>query len=254
MKISLLFLVSLQLFCENFLFRSAAANPTNLATLEQVLASKKDLWGLEAMRQTNGASYEFFADLLPPLRYVNAAFRHYPIVLCAPGSLQKARLISDGSGINTRANLNTWREIGTPVSFLVGSEPAPFGEKFAALDGPHYERGYLPIVRLDYRSGETNYREETFASIDFAEHAVLFAQFSLTQGKNGTVTARIESDSPLHETGNKICDEKGRVLVSFDKSWKWNTQQKTLTAQLSSIGKATLAIATVPMNSDVSPS
>ena len=53
-----------------------AADPPGIATLEEVLAAKQDLWGLAALRQTNGASYEFFADLLPPLRYVNAAFHH----------------------------------------------------------------------------------------------------------------------------------------------------------------------------------
>src|SRR5688572_24909165 len=73
-----------------------------LPTLEQALAAKRDLWGEAAMRQTNGASYEFFENLLPPPRYVNADFRHYPIVLSAPNSKVKARLISDGSGVNLR--------------------------------------------------------------------------------------------------------------------------------------------------------
>src|SRR6266699_4477887 len=73
---------------------------SELPTLEQALASKQDLWGLAAMRQPNGPSYEFFEKLLPPLRYVNAAFRHYPIVLSAPSAAIKARLISNGSGVN----------------------------------------------------------------------------------------------------------------------------------------------------------
>ena len=124
--------------------RTAADSP-RLATLQEVLSSKQDLWGLAALSQRNGASYEFFAGLLPPLRYVNASFRHYPIVLGAPDGLIKARLISNGSAINARANLNTWRDPGVPVSFWVGSEPRPFGEKVDALDGPRYERGSLPI-------------------------------------------------------------------------------------------------------------
>ena len=70
-----------------------------LPTLDQALAAKQDIWGLPAMRQPNGPNYEFFSRLLPPLRYVNAAFRHYPIVLSAPGSAQKARLVSNGSAI-----------------------------------------------------------------------------------------------------------------------------------------------------------
>ena len=54
-----------------FLFQASAAS---LPTLEQVIASKDDLWGDTAMAQPNGASYEFFEPLLPPLRYVNADF------------------------------------------------------------------------------------------------------------------------------------------------------------------------------------
>ncbi len=253
MRISLLFLFTFQLLSEGVVDRSFAADPPKTVTLEEALSSKQDLWALEAMRQTNGASYEFFADLLPPLRYVNAEFRQYPIVLCAPGSLQKARLISNGSGINSRANLNTWAEVGTPVSFFVETEETPFGEKLDALDGPYYERGYLPIVRMDYRSGETTYREETFASVDFTANALLFTQFSLTRGKSGTVFARIESKSSLHRSGNSICDDKDLVLVSFDKSWRWNAQKKILTAEISGRTKATLTIATVPMGFDKTP-
>ena len=58
----------------------------SLPTLDEALAARQDVWGLAAMAQPNGPSYEFFARLLPPLRYVNAAFRHYPIVLSAPNA------------------------------------------------------------------------------------------------------------------------------------------------------------------------
>ena len=66
------------------------------------MASRTDLWGELAMRQPNGPSYEFFAPILPPLRYVNADFRYYPIVLSAPNARIKARLIANGSGLNLR--------------------------------------------------------------------------------------------------------------------------------------------------------
>src|SRR5947208_433330 len=75
---------------------------SKLATFEEAMASKQDLWGLAAMNQPNGASYEFFEKLLPPLRYVNAAFHYYPIPLSAPNAPVKARLISNGSGLNLR--------------------------------------------------------------------------------------------------------------------------------------------------------
>ncbi|MBI3875466.1 MAG: hypothetical protein HY300_05815, partial [Verrucomicrobia bacterium] len=68
------------------------ANAAPLPTLDEAFASKLDVWGEAAIKQPNGASYEFFAPLLPPLRYVHADFRHYPIVLSAPNAKVKARL------------------------------------------------------------------------------------------------------------------------------------------------------------------
>ena len=71
-----------------------------------------------------GRVTSFFANLLPPLRYVNAQFKVYPFVLCAPGSLQKARLIANGNS----AYQCSWRPSipgGTsafPRCFFVGKD------------------------------------------------------------------------------------------------------------------------------------
>lgn len=220
-----------------------------LPSLDEVLASKQDLWGLAAMREPNGPGYEFFAKLLPPLRYVNAAFHHYPFVLGAPNGSVKARLVSNGSAINALAKLNTWSEVGTPVLFFVGEEQTPFGEKLDALEGPHYERGYLPIVQINYRSGDATYREETFASVAWTNNAVLFTRFQLSHGKTGIVSARIVTNAAVHSLAGTIRDDQNRILISFDKSWRWNATQKTLTAQLSPRNKPTLAVATLPLDS-----
>src|SRR5438046_6665500 len=76
------------------------SSKTNLLrNVDIALQAKEDFWGQIAMHQPGGPSYEFFALLLPPLRYVDAAFRYYPIVLSAPGSQLKARLVSNGCAI-----------------------------------------------------------------------------------------------------------------------------------------------------------
>src|SRR5213595_3726890 len=62
-----------------------------LPTVKEMAASNQDVWGEAALRQPDGPSYEFFKDLMPPLRYVNTTFRHYPIVLSAPAAPVKAR-------------------------------------------------------------------------------------------------------------------------------------------------------------------
>src|SRR5437762_12939093 len=89
-------------------------------TMDEVIASGRDLWGEAAIAQPNGASYEFFEPLLAPLRYVHADFRYYPLVLSAPRATTKARLISDGSGVNVRCGSRSWIDVGTPVLLRVG--------------------------------------------------------------------------------------------------------------------------------------
>src|SRR4051812_1993851 len=101
----------------------AAQPPKALPTPRQMADSREDVWGEAAIRAPCGPSYEFFRDLLPPLRYVNTAFKHYPIVLSAPLAPVNARWVSNGSGVNLRGDkAPMWKEPGTPVAFFVGDK------------------------------------------------------------------------------------------------------------------------------------
>jgi len=107
--------------------------------LPEALASRQDLWGQCALRQINGPSYPFFEKLLPPLRYVNTAFRHYPVVLSVPGAPVKARYVASGSAINATAGTNTWTDAGFPVIFRVGKDDEIFGEDVSRLAVPAWQ-------------------------------------------------------------------------------------------------------------------
>ena len=131
--------------------QAAAAPAPVLSSLATALASKLDLWGEAAMAQPNGASYEFFAPLLPPPRYVNADFRYYPIVLSAPNSPVKARLISTGSGVNLRGGTRSWHDNGTPFTFRVGPDELMFGTFRDRTSEPTLAEGWLPIAEIRYR-------------------------------------------------------------------------------------------------------
>jgi hypothetical protein len=62
-----------------------------LPTPKEMAEAVTDVWGEAALRHPDGPSFEFFKDLLPPVRYVNTDFRYYPIVLSAPAAAVKAR-------------------------------------------------------------------------------------------------------------------------------------------------------------------
>src|SRR5262245_55090421 len=95
-----------------------SADPAPLPSPKEMAAAKTDVGGEAARRLPDGPSYEYFRDLLPPVRYVNTSFRHYPIVLSAPRASVKARWVSNGSAVNARADKKPmWKEVGSPVHF-----------------------------------------------------------------------------------------------------------------------------------------
>jgi len=255
-----------------------------LPSLAEALAADRDVWGEAAMAQPNGASYEFLAPLLPPPRYVNADFRHYPIILCPPGEIPavapkflrnndpgarpKARLISNGSGLNLRAGTRSWNEVGLPVQFRVGADEFLFGSLRDRVTEPALAEGWLPIVEIRYshRTAVQSegmvplvsarrpappeiYRLEAFASTapELAPHCVVFVRFDLAQGTSGIVTVTLETPTSLTFAEGRLTDAAGRVVAFFDSSWK--RERGRLVARLPAGGALTLALPTVPLAS-----
>jgi hypothetical protein len=252
--------------CITLAMSAPAAAPPATASFDEMVNSGRDVWGEAAMAQPNGASYEFFEHLLPPPRYVNADFRHYPIVLSAPNARTKARLISNGSGVNLRGGARSWNDNGAPVTFRVGPDEFLFGALRERLSEPTLAEGFLPIVEIRYmhptpfqsggniplaqsRNQPTPeiYRLESFAGTDaaLAEHAVVFAKFSLAQGTNGVVAVQVDSRAPLRFESGRLVDADGAVLAYFDNRWRWERQRAV--ARLNANQVATLAIPTRPL-------
>jgi hypothetical protein len=212
--------------------------------LQEALAASHDIWGELAMRQPNGPNFEFFAKRLPPLRYVNTEFRHYPILLSAPNAKYKARLTSNGSALNALAKKETWHDVGLPVSFLVGADRHPFGSALSQLTGPHYAKGYLPIVQMEYREGGSVYRQEVFASIvsPFApDSTTVFVRFSLRAGKSGQIAAA-PGRGKMRAVDGFLQDEQGQGWVWHDANWQWNESGQRLETRLRPGQSAVLAV------------
>lgn len=244
----------------------AQAAPTPLPSLDDAMAARRDVWGEAAMAQPNGASYEFMAPLLPPPRYVNADFRHYPIILCAPEAKAKARLISDGRGLNHRGGARSWNDVGVPVTFRVGPDEFLFGSLRDRVSEPTLAEGWMPIaeIRYSHRSPVQSegrvplnqekrelppeiYRLEAFASTapELAADGVVFVRFDLAQGTNGFVAVDVDAAGPLTFEQGRLIDAGGRVLAIFDASWK--RERGRMVARLRPGGAVTLAVPTQPL-------
>jgi hypothetical protein len=224
---------------------NAAQSLVSRPALAEVLKSDIDLWGEAALREPNGASYQFFETLLPPPRYVNADFRFYPLVLSAPNARIKARLISNGSGVNLHGGARSWNDPGTAVTFRVGPDEFRFGELLDRLEHPMLAAGYLPIPSISYRHGLDTYCVEAFASTDpdLAAQGAVFVNFFLAQGTNGLVTIEMEQ-KPVTFSASRVVGESNRTLVQLDANWTWDRQRAH--AKIGTKRAATLVIFTQP--------
>jgi len=240
----------------------------SMVTYDEVFRSKTDVWGEAAMRQENGASYEFFEQLLPPLRYVNAEFIHYPVVLSAPKHKQKARFVSNGCGINKLANREpAWKELGNAVTFRVGDREELYGQELSKLDGPHLAKGYLPIVQLKYREYGCVYGQEAFLSTDpvFAEHGAVFVKFTLAEGKTGELTVHVDNLERICKDGkmglkfvgrlkfsnNCLVDKDGQALLWSGGNWRWDENWGFLKADITPDSDQYLVVFTEPWKTDM---
>jgi hypothetical protein len=231
---------------------ASKATSGELPSVQEMIEARTDVWGDAARAQPDGASYEFFKDLLPPLRWVNTDFRHYPIVLSAPRSRHKTRWISNGSAVNARANKPPmWFEQGVPVTFFVGKSAERFGEHLARVTGPNYHDGYLPIVAIQYRNEGIAYKQEIFTPVDEKSAAVGAAmlRFSAADGRDGVrgrIEARVDSILPLRVENGEVFNDKDQSLVAFGSDWNWDADRKALVAELSGRRTVELAIFTEP--------
>jgi hypothetical protein len=231
----------------------SARPPKSAASVGQVLDSGVDLWGEAALKQPGGPSYQYFENLLAPLRYTDAPFRHYPITLSAPHSTVKARLISNGSAINALARQRNWiGETGTPATIRVGRDMVTFGDDRAQLEGPRLEQGYLPIVRLRYRYEGQTFAQEVFAPTDEegSQHGVACARFTLAdgpKGRTGKVEVQIEGYVVHKVEGGIVRDDKGKVVATFEPGkWRYMPARGVLIADLEPGASSVLAIYTTP--------
>ena len=230
--------------------------PKGAASVDEVLASGVDLWGEASLKQPGGPSYEYFANLLAPMRYCDAPFRHYPLALGAPHSPLKARLVSNGSAINALARQRNWNgETGTPVTMRVGRDLAVFGADLARLEGPKFDRGYYPIVQLRYRHAGHTYDQEVFAPTDEegSQHGVAYARFTVAEGAKGSETRKGKVEAQIegyvvHKVADGIVrDDKGKIVATFEPGKWWYTPARgTLITELSPGESSVLAIYTKP--------
>ncbi len=155
--------------------------------ITKALAAPRDILGEGVLAQPGGPSYENVQSVIAPVRYVNAPFRFYPIILSPRGAPEKVRLISNGSQIDPGLTLDSALDInivwpsGAKHLFVhVGNANELFGGDENRLSPPAYDEGYLPAVTLRYASGGTTYQEEVFAAPLDAEHDALGGNTKMT--------------------------------------------------------------------------
>ncbi|HEX5471534.1 MAG TPA: hypothetical protein VFW73_06590 [Lacipirellulaceae bacterium] len=226
-------------------------------TPNQIISSNSDIIGEAALKSPNGPSFEFFDDILPPLRYVDARYKQYPIVLAAPRSLVKGKVLSTGGIINPLARRYQWvGEAGIPWHVTLGPRHLPFGEDLTKLTGPHYADGYLPIVQLQYTSDDGTYRAECFAATDpqLAAVGAIFVRLEFPGKDRGRIDVEMESGTELLRGGAKqqlVLDSKKKVRAAYDDNFEWRAARSCLMSKEEHAAAAYIVVFTNPADASV---
>jgi hypothetical protein len=216
-------------------------------TREEVYSLREDVWAEAAIKQPGGPSYEFFRDLFPPVKYVNAAFKVYPIVLSAPGAKVKARYVSNGSAINPKADQKPmWYDPKFGVEFFVGDKQEPYGADPGRLLGPRFAEGWLPIVQTAYKVGDAVVEQEAFTPSGGlgAEHGAVCVRLRARWGAI-PIAARVRADGPLNYTrGGSLADGNGLIVLIPGDLWRWDADRNELLARRDSGASRSLMVLT----------
>src|SRR3954469_7621219 len=222
-------------------------------TPQQLIESKTDILGEASLHQPGGPSYEFFEKALPPLRYVDAPYKHYPIVLAAPRSLVKGKVLSTGGIINPLARRYQWvGEAGIPWHVTLGSRHLPFGDDLAKLNGPHFAEGHLPIVQTGYASDDGTYREECFAATDpqLAAAGAIFVRFEFPGVDQGRIDLEMESGTELLREVSRqhlVLDGSKKVRIAYDDNFEWRAARSCLMSKEKHAAVAYIVVFTSPV-------
>jgi hypothetical protein len=145
-----------------------AATPGYTASVQQAVASGRDLWGGRLLRAPGGPTYAAARRLIGPLtrgmqwqgRPLTSSGSYY-VPLSFPftsyGSTVFALHVADGSEIITR------RIGGASLSFYVGSGSERYGSCSGRLRPARLAEGYLPVLQTLYTDANgVRYRQESF--------------------------------------------------------------------------------------------
>jgi hypothetical protein len=145
-----------------------AATAAYTSSVQQAVASGRDVWGGRLLRQRGGPTYAAARRLLAPLtqgmqwqgRSLTSTGSYY-VPLSFPftpyGSTVFALHVADGSEIVTR------RVGGPSLSVYVGSGRERFGSCSVRLRPAQLAEGYLPVLQTSYSDAAgVRYRQESF--------------------------------------------------------------------------------------------
>lgn len=163
--------------------------------LAEIVASNRDAITDYALSLPGGPTYEALVPLMPPVRWVYSNFRHYPVLLSAPGALVKGRIASNGSALNPFANNPpTWKENGRELQLTIGMENEIFGSDPHKLADGRWLDGYKPVWVVDYisRNG-SKWQLQVFAAVepDLAALGALCFEIRLVAGPGDEIQLKL---------------------------------------------------------------
>lgn len=203
-----------------------AQTAPNQPTLDAIVKSNRDLITDYALARPEGPTYENIAPLLPPVRWVTAQFRHFPVLLSAPSALVKGRIVSNGSVLNPLANFPpTWKEAGRELQVFIGNDQEPFGQSLERQSPGTWLDGWKPVWTVPYlsKTGDS-FKLAVFAAVEpeLAAQGALWFQLQLISDKPAAVAIRLaESTNQSRLVATQNIQSKPKTALPELKSADW---------------------------------
>lgn len=214
-------------------FHSFAQTEIPAPTLNQIIDSNRDIITDYAIARPDGPTYESILPLMTPVRWSTAEFRHFPVLLSAPSSTVKGRMVSNGSALNPFANFPpTWKEAGRSLHIFLDHTNEPFGQKFDQTSEGLWLDGWKPAWNVSYSTSKKNhFLLEVFAPVEPLLAAQGALCFRLLQIAGQPTIATIRLDAFPNQQKLEIAQKSKPALKSPEKTqpdqWIQTTRQWT---------------------------
>jgi hypothetical protein len=224
-------------------FDPNAATRHTRAPLSPLETSRTDAVADYFRERGQEPGYEAISQLAPPLKYVDARFRVYPLVLGEKDFTPKVRLLSNARALHLDVSREregpgigggSWFGADFIASFFAGGEEIQNAQ-------PRWRNGYLPVAEFTWKQSGVEYSLQVLGALlpDTTRALGAWLKIRARRLEPGALVqfdARFASKAPLAAHENYLVHDGGEstqaLRAGYSDGWHFDAETQTLSWRL----------------------